>query len=276
MVWPQLYGTKYPVVKEGNVSRCSRKDTSTKERGNFFACVPLCSVKRQRACLGRDHPDLLQQLQNVCTQPIFDDFPSLDAKEVHTRVLDLFPNGSRRSAWHATLIRASKEPSTSNLVFIGKRTNRGRKAVVGEGCRTPADPLLQPIGAAYLSRTRASGSKMRDEGRRDDLILDALLAAYWPHRPPEQRHLPLLVSCRLFLALLPLALSGDGEYQRAIVREMKVVLYRYWEPIMEMQRASEVGSHETPVSAEEQEQRAKGKECLQCSLWARAEDGLHA
>jgi len=39
------------------------------------------------------------------------------------------------------------------------------------------------------------------------------------------------------------------------VREMKVVLYRYWEPIMEMQRASEVGSHETPVSAEEQEQR---------------------
>src|SRR2546421_1978579 len=75
--------------------------------------------------------------------------------------------------------------------------------------------------------------------------LDALLAAYWPHSTPEQRHLPLLVSYRLFLALLPLALSGDGENQRAIVREVKVLLYRYWEPIMRMQRASEVRSHET-------------------------------
>jgi hypothetical protein len=75
--------------------------------------------------------------------------------------------------------------------------------------------------------------------------LDALLAAYWPQSTPEQRHLPLLVSYRLFLALLPLALSGDEEHRRAIVREMKVVLYRYWEPIMGTQRASEVRSHET-------------------------------
>jgi len=81
------------------------------------------------------------------------------------------------------------------------------------------------------------------------------LAAYWPHSTPEQRHLPLLISYRLFLALLPLALSGDEEHQRAIVREMKVVLYRYWEPIMGTQRASEMRSHKTPVSAEEQEQR---------------------
>jgi len=85
--------------------------------------------------------------------------------------------------------------------------------------------------------------------------LDALLATYWPHSTPEQRHLPLLVSYRLFLALLPLALQGDEELQRAIVREMKVVLYRYWEPIMGTQRASEVRSHETPVPAEGQEQR---------------------
>jgi len=84
---------------------------------------------------------------------------------------------------------------------------------------------------------------------------DALLAAYWPQSTGEQRHLPLLVSYRLFLALLPLALSGDEEHQRAIVREMKVVLYRYWEPIMGTQRASEMRSHKTPVSAEEQEQR---------------------
>ncbi|GAC1682866.1 MAG: TetR/AcrR family transcriptional regulator [Ktedonobacteraceae bacterium] len=61
--------------------------------------------------------------------------------------------------------------------------------------------------------------------------LDAMLAAYWPQSTREQRHLPLLVSYRLFLALLPLALHGDEEQQRAIVREMKVVLYRYWESI---------------------------------------------
>lgn len=73
--------------------------------------------------------------------------------------------------------------------------------------------------------------------------LDALLAAYWPHSTPEQWHLPLLVSYRMFLALLPLALSGDGEHQSAIVREMKVILYRYWEPIMGMQRVPEMRSH---------------------------------
>src|SRR5438034_6926754 len=45
----------------------------------------------------------------------------------YTTLFRSFPNGSRRSAWHAPLIRAAKEPSTSNLVFIGKRTYRGRK-----------------------------------------------------------------------------------------------------------------------------------------------------
>lgn len=62
--------------------------------------------------------------------------------------------------------------------------------------------------------------------------LDALFAAHWPQSTHEQRHLPLLVSYRLFLALLPLALADDGEQQHVIVREMKVVLYRYWEPII--------------------------------------------
>ena len=66
---------------------------------------------------------------------------------------------------------------------------------------------------------------------------DALLAAYWPHSTSEQRHLPLLVSYRLFLALLPLALQGDEEQQKAIVHEMKVVLYRYLEPMVSEQRA---------------------------------------
>ncbi len=62
--------------------------------------------------------------------------------------------------------------------------------------------------------------------------LDALLAAYWPQSTREQRRLPLLVSYRLFLALLPLALQEDEEHRRAIVCEMKVVLYRYWGPII--------------------------------------------
>src|SRR5712692_8212103 len=85
--------------------------------------------------------------------------------------------------------------------------------------------------------------------------LDALLATYWPHSTPEQRHLPLLVSYRLFLALLPLALQGDEELQRAIVREMKVVLYRYLEPIVSEQRALEMLSAQTHALAEEQERR---------------------
>jgi len=70
--------------------------------------------------------------------------------------------------------------------------------------------------------------------------LDAIFAARWSHSTLEQRRLPLLVSYRLFFALLPLVLQGDGEQERAIVREMKVFLYRYWEPIMGMQRPSEM------------------------------------
>ena len=66
---------------------------------------------------------------------------------------------------------------------------------------------------------------------------DALLAVYWPHSTGEQRHLPLLITYRLFLALLPLALQGDEEQQKTIVHEMKMVLYRYLEPIVSKQRA---------------------------------------
>ncbi len=61
---------------------------------------------------------------------------------------------------------------------------------------------------------------------------DAMLAALWPSSTKEQRRLPLLVSYRLFLALLPLTLEGDEEQRRAIVREMKAALYRYLEPIV--------------------------------------------
>jgi AcrR family transcriptional regulator len=72
--------------------------------------------------------------------------------------------------------------------------------------------------------------------------LDAIFAARWPQSTQEQRRLPLLVSYRLFFALLPLVLEDDGEQQRAIVREMKVVLYRYWEPLMGMQSASNLSN----------------------------------
>lgn len=59
--------------------------------------------------------------------------------------------------------------------------------------------------------------------------IDALFAARWPKMAPEQRRIRGLVSYRLFLALLPLAL-GNHEDQQAMVREMKTMMYRYWEP----------------------------------------------
>lgn len=87
--------------------------------------------------------------------------------------------------------------------------------------------------------------------------MDAMFVARWPQYTREQRHLPILVAYRLFLALLPLALEGDEEHQQAIVREMKAVLYRYWEPIMETQRASEMLSPETHASGEEREREER-------------------
>src|SRR5258708_33478764 len=124
----------------------------------------------------RTRPDLLQQWQRVGTQPVFDNFPGFDAKEVHPRILDLFANGGRRSSWHPPLIGRAKEPATGNQVVFSERANRGRKAVVGKGCQTPTDPLLQSIGAMYLTRTIAYGSEMRDEVWRDDLISDGQIA----------------------------------------------------------------------------------------------------
>ncbi len=67
--------------------------------------------------------------------------------------------------------------------------------------------------------------------------LEAVIAALWPAGTPEQRRLRMVVSHRLFVALLPLALGGVGEDQQAIVRELKAVLYRYWEPSIGARRA---------------------------------------
>jgi len=82
---------------------------------------------------------------------------------------------------------------------------------------------------------------------------DAILAAYWPPSTGEQRRLPLLVSYRLFLALLPLALQGDEEQQHAIMREMKGVLSLYLESVVSGQRKSEMHSSQAFALAEEQE-----------------------
>ncbi len=61
---------------------------------------------------------------------------------------------------------------------------------------------------------------------------DAVLAALWPGSIPAQRRLPGLVAYRIFIALLPLALAAEEEQQRAIERELKTVLYRYWAPLI--------------------------------------------
>ena len=82
---------------------------------------------------------------------------------------------------------------------------------------------------------------------------DAILAAYWPQSTNEQRRLPLLVSYRLFLALLPLALQGNEEQQRAIVGEMKEVLSLYLESVVSGQKTSEMRSPQAFVLVEEQE-----------------------
>ena len=63
--------------------------------------------------------------------------------------------------------------------------------------------------------------------------LDAMIVALLPRSTPEQRGLHGVVSYRLFLALLPLALGGGEDDQQAMVREMKTVLYRYWAPMVD-------------------------------------------
>ena len=61
--------------------------------------------------------------------------------------------------------------------------------------------------------------------------LDAMFAARWPTMAPEHRRIRGLVSYRIFLSLLPLTLDGREEDQRAIARELNVVLFRYWDGV---------------------------------------------
>lgn len=72
--------------------------------------------------------------------------------------------------------------------------------------------------------------------------METMTAAFWPESPPEQRCLRMIVSHRLFVALLPLALEGSDEDQQAIVREMKTVLYHYWEPSIGARPAAPSGA----------------------------------
>ena len=107
--------------------------------------------------------------------------------------------------------------------------------------RTYPGYLALELGST-LSSSLASVLADLHQGIQSDL--DAMFARRWPSSTQEQRHLPLLVSYRLFLALLPLVLEDNGEDQRAIVHEMKAVLYRYWEPLIGTQRASETNNIE--------------------------------
>lgn len=61
--------------------------------------------------------------------------------------------------------------------------------------------------------------------------LDAMFGVRWPTIAPEQRRIRGLVSYRIFLALFPLTLDGPEEDRQAITRELKVILYRYWEGV---------------------------------------------
>lgn len=78
--------------------------------------------------------------------------------------------------------------------------------------------------------------------------LDALVAAMWPTTTAEQRRIRGLVSYRLFLALLPLAIGGDEEDRAVMVREMKVVLQRYWEATIGAPPGSTTGAPDSPPS----------------------------
>lgn len=59
--------------------------------------------------------------------------------------------------------------------------------------------------------------------------MDALFTTLSPASTPEERWIRGLISYRLFIAILPLVLGADGDDQEAIVRELKIILFRYWE-----------------------------------------------
>jgi AcrR family transcriptional regulator len=76
------------------------------------------------------------------------------------------------------------------------------------------------------------GLVLTDFQRSVQARFDSMMATRWPGSSKEQRQVPLLVSYRLFLALLPLILHNDEQRQQAIVQEMKAMLFRYWEPLI--------------------------------------------
>ncbi len=109
--------------------------------------------------------------------------------------------------------------------------------------------LALAIGATLSSPLAAVLADLQ----KDILVRqDAVLAACWPQSTGEQRRLPLLVSYRLFLALLPLTLEGNEEHRHAIVGEMKGVLYRYLEPVVSGEKTSGMLFPQTSVLSEEQ------------------------
>ena len=82
-----------------------------------------------------------------------------------------------------------------------------------------ATTISPPLASELASLRQGIASRM-----------DTLFTALRPASRPEQRRVAGLVSYRLFLALLPLILGSEEEDQRALIREMKLILYRYWKP----------------------------------------------
>ena len=93
------------------------------------------------------------------------------------------------------------------------------RAYPGYFALTLASTLSAPLAAALAELQGGVGAR-----------LEALFAARWPGSTPAQRRLTGLIVYRIFIALLPLTLAEDGEGERAVVRELKTVVYRYWAP----------------------------------------------
>lgn len=99
-----------------------------------------------------------------------------------------------------------------------------------------ASTISAPLGTALADLQRGIFGR-----------LEAMIAALWPEGTPEQRRLRMIVSYRLFVALLPLAIGGPEDDQQAIVDELKAVLYRYWAPSIGTPRASTRSDAEPPA-----------------------------
>jgi AcrR family transcriptional regulator len=57
-----------------------------------------------------------------------------------------------------------------------------------------------------------------------------------PTLSPEQRHLSATMSAELFKATLPLILQAEEEERKQLIQELKIMLRRYLEPLLDLMR----------------------------------------